>query len=136
VNIHEQAGLFGRFHVGWTPTVLVLSPRSVEVWRLEGYLPRGEFGVWLRMGLGRIEFVAKRFVEAQRWYGEVAESSSHFSAEAVYWRAVCKYSATHDPTPLGLVVHELQERFPDSIWALKAQAWQPAGHPSGHAGLP
>lgn len=125
VNLHEKAGLFGRFNAAWTPTILILSPRGVEVHRLEGYYPRELFRPELEMGLARVAFMGKRFEEAERWYDHVVNNHPSHEAEALYWRAVCQYNHGHDPAPLQRVAKELQERHSQSIWATKASVWLP-----------
>ena len=71
--------------------------------RLEGYLPNNDFMAALKNGLGRIAFVQKKYADAERWYGDVVAQygDSHFAPEAMYWRAVAQYSASHDHTVLG-----------------------------------
>jgi hypothetical protein len=137
VNLKDKAGLFGRFDAAWTPTVLVMSPRGVERSRLEGYLDHDEFRVWLEMGLARVELMAKKFAEAETWYRHILEehTDSHFEAEAMYWRAVCQYNQTHDAGPLQRIGFDLYEQFPDSIWAMKTNAWLPADHPANRISL-
>ena len=78
-------------------------------------------------GVGRIAFVRKKYADAERWYGDVVARvpNSHFAAEAMYWRAVSRYSAIHDHTVLGKVAEELQSTYPSSVWASKAIPWLP-----------
>jgi len=80
------------------------------------------------MGLARIAFKEKRWPEAERIYGEVAEKyANSFSApEARYWRAVSHYKGTNDHTVLGEVAEELNRLAPHSVWAKKAIPWM--GH--------
>jgi hypothetical protein len=127
VNVHEKAGLFGRFNVPWTPAILILSPRGAEIRRIEGYLPRDLFRAELEMGAARADFVGKQFASAERRYDHVASEFPSLAPEALYWRAVSRYSASHDAAPLTEVAGELSERFPDSIWAAKASAWASEG---------
>jgi hypothetical protein len=126
VNIHDKAGLFGRFQAAWTPTVLIMSHKGVERYRIEGYLPRSEFRPQLELGLARVAFMAKDFNEAERWYDHIANNHISVQPEALYWRAVCRYNQTHDPSPLGEVAQELSRNHSDSIWATKASVWMPA----------
>jgi hypothetical protein len=59
----------------------------------------------LMSGLDRIAFVQKKYSDAERWYGDVVSrfANSHFAPEAMYWRAVAQYSASHDvPSPAAL----------------------------------
>ena len=109
----------------WTPTVLVLDSDGEERWRIEGYLPKEEFRAQLEMGLARVEFMRKRFDEAEKRYARVVETYGNTKAapEALYWRDVSKYSRTHDHVPLQNVAKELKQRFPDSVWTVKASVW-------------
>ena len=105
--------------------MLVLDSKGEERMRLEGYLPKSDFTAALESSLGRLAFVQKKYDDADRWYGDVVSNlgNSHFAPEAMYWRAVAHYSATHDPATLGKVAAELRQRYPDSVWATKATPW-------------
>jgi TolA-binding protein len=105
--------------------VLLLDSEGKERGRLEGYLPNGDFKAALMSGLGRIAFVQKRYADAERCYGDVVTryGNTHFASEAMYWRAVSQYSASHDHTVLGKVAEELRSIYPSSIWASKAIPW-------------
>jgi hypothetical protein len=124
-HIKERPAYFHRFDAAWTPTVLVLDPNGVERLRIEGYLPKEEFRAHLEMGLARVAFMHKRWADAERRYGQVAERypDSNVAPEAVYWRGVSHYKATNDHTVLGEVASMLGERYPDGVWALKASVW-------------
>jgi hypothetical protein len=61
----------------WTPTVLILDSNGIERERNEGYLPNREFRARLEMGLARIAFMHKQWVEAERRYAEAAETYSN-----------------------------------------------------------
>lgn len=124
-HIKEHPAYFHRFEAVWTPTVLILDPDGKERWRLEGYLPKQEFRAQLELGLARLAFLRKQFAEAERRYAELLERypASKSAPEALYWRGVSRYSATHDHTVLGELRAELEGRYPDSLWAMKTAAW-------------
>ena len=105
--------------------MLLLDSDGKERARLEGYLPNDDFLAALESGLGRIAFVRKKYPDAEHWYGDVISrfGTSHFAPEAMYWKAVAQYSATHDHTVLGKVAEELRKIHPDSVWANKAIPW-------------
>jgi hypothetical protein len=109
----------------WTPTVLVLDPEGVERYRIEGYLPKDSFRARLEMAVARIEFMKKKFAEAEKLYTAIAEGRSDASvaAEAIYWRGVCHYKATNDHTVLGEVAIELGAKYPGDEWTLKSLPW-------------
>jgi TolA-binding protein len=124
-HIKEHPAYFHRFDVLWTPTVLILDPNGNERERNEGYLPNVEFRARLEMGLARIAFMHKQWTEAERRYGEVAESYPNTSAapEAIYWRGASRYKATNDHGALSEVADELKEKYQGSVWTLKASVW-------------
>ena len=103
----------------------MLDSKGVEMYRIEGYLPKDEFEAQLEMGLGRIAFKAKRWANAENSYNEVLENYPNTSAahEARYWWAVSRYKSTKDHTVLGTIARELQEKAPESVWAKKAWPW-------------
>ena len=102
-----------------------MDSNGVERERIEGYLSKPEFRAGLEMGLARIAFMHKQWAEAERRYGEIAGRYPNTTAapEAVYWRGVSHYKATNDHTVLGEVAEQLKEKYPDSVWALKASVW-------------
>lgn len=110
----------------WTPTVLVLDAHGKERWRIEGYLPKEEFRAQLEMGLARVAFMQKQWPEAERRYGEVLEHfpNTHVAPQALYWRGVSRYSATHDHQILAELPGEFERRYPDTLWAMKTAAWR------------
>ena len=105
--------------------MLLLDSDGKEQIRLEGYLPNNDFVAALMSGLGRMAFVQKKYADAERWYGDVVAhfGQSHVAPEAMYWRAVSQYSASHDHTVLGKVAGDLRSKYPSSVWASKATPW-------------
>ena len=123
-HIKEHPVYFHRFDSLWTPSVLILDPKGVERFRLEGYLPKDEFRAQLELGLARVAFMGKNFADAERRYAEVGERypNSQAAPEALYWEGVSHYKATNDHTVLGQLPAQFNQ-YPDSIWALKTLAW-------------
>ena len=123
-HIKERPVYFHRFDALWTPTVLILDPKGVERFRLEGYLPRDEFRAQLELGLARVAFMSKNWAEAESRYTAVLDKypESQSAPEALYWKGVSHYKATNDHTILGELPGQFQ-KYPDSIWALKSIAW-------------
>ncbi len=124
-HIREHPAWFHRFQVVWTPTVLVFDPAGTERYRIEGYLPRDEFEAHLTMGRGRVEVMAKRWVEAERLYDEVVRRfpDTLSAAEALYWRGVSRYSPTRDASQLVELAGEFKTRYTGTLWAIKASIW-------------
>ena len=124
-HIKEHPAYFHRFDAVWTPTVLVMDSDGTERLRVEGYLPKEEFRAHLEMGLARIAFMRKKWDEAERRYAQVVDRypDSKVAPEAVYWIGVIQYKRTNDHTVLGEVPKQINEKYPDSVWALKASVW-------------
>ena len=123
-HIKEHPVYFHRFDSLWTPSVLILDPKGVERFRLEGYLPKDEFRAQLELGLARVAFMSKNFADAERRYAEVRERypNSQASPEELYCEGVSHYKATNDHTVLGQLPAQFNQ-YPDSVWALKTLAW-------------
>lgn len=102
-----------------------MDPDGEERWRLEGYLPKDEFRADLEMGLGRVAFMKKDWADAEKHFARVADDhpDSNFAPQAVYYRGVSRYSASHDGAELSAVAKELAEKYPDSEWRLRSLPW-------------
>ena len=124
-HIKKHPAYFHRFAAVWTPTVLIMDSNGTERLRIEGYLSKDEFRAHLEMGLARVAFMRKQWEEAERRYAEVAERypDSNVAPEAVYWKGVSQYKRTNDHNALGEVPKVLNEKYSDSVWAMKASVW-------------
>ena len=105
--------------------MLILDSKGVERHRLEGYLPPDEFQAQLETGLARIAFMSKNWADAERRYADVVDRypNSKAAPEALYWKGVSHYKATNDHTVLGELPGQFEQKYPDSLWALKTAAW-------------
>ena len=124
-HIKEHPVYFHRFDALWTPTVLILDPKGVERFRIEGYLPKDEFRAQLELGLARVALMSKAWAEAESRYAAVLEKypESQSAPEALYWKGVSRYKTTNDHTVLGELAGQFRDKYPDSIEALKAIPW-------------
>lgn len=112
----------------WTPSVLFLDSSGKERYRIEGYLPGREFAAQLSLALGRIAFMKKQWAEAEEHYKNILSKceDTASAAEAVYWAGGAHYKKTNDHNGLGTTALELEEKYPQSLWAIKAIPWLPA----------
>ena len=106
--------------------MVILDPNGRERYRIEGYLPVEEFRAQLELGLARVAFTNKNWKEAERRYAEVLERypDSKTAPEALYWKGVSHYKVTNDHTVLGELPELFQQKYPDTIQALKTAAWE------------
>ena len=104
---------------------MVLDPEGEERWRLEGYLPKDEFQVYLELGLARVAFMNKDWATAEKHFATVLEKNpnSKFAPEATYYKGVSRYSASHDSSELANTASALNEKFPGSEWQLRSLPW-------------
>ena len=125
VHVKENPKNFRRFDVFWTPTVLVVDPEGKERWRLEGYLPKEEFQAHLEMGLARVALARKDWAEAESRYGALVDNhpGSKYAPQAVYYRGVSKYSASHDSADLAATAEVLKRSYEGSDWQLRSLPW-------------
>lgn len=128
MHIKENPRNFHRFEAVWTPTVLIMDPEGKERTRLEGYLSKDEFRAHLETGLARLAFVRKDWADAERRYAQIVERypDTSYAPQAVYYRGVSRYSASHDGAELANVAKTFTEKYRDSAWALRSVPWR--GH--------
>jgi len=102
--------------------VLLLDAAGKERVRLEGYLPKNELVAALKNGLGRIAFVQKKYPMPNDGTATWSPTAAIpiFAPEAMYWRAVAQYSASHGHSVLGKVAEELRSKYPSNVWTSKA----------------
>jgi TolA-binding protein len=105
--------------------VLILDPNGVERYRIEGYLPVEELRAQLELGLARVAFMSKDWAEAERRYAAVVDRypNTKTAPEALYWKGVSRYKLTNDHTVLGELPEQFQQKYPDTLAALKTAAW-------------
>jgi len=117
--------MWKRFHVRWTPTVLILGPDGDEAWRVEGFLPADEFLSQLLLGLGFLAANHKDWATAQRMFDEVVSTFPQTDAapQAMYWAGVARYSATHSVDELKKLRRQFEQRYQNTSWAKRASVW-------------
>ena len=125
MHIKENPKNFRRFDAFWTPTVLVLDPDGKERWRLEGYLSPDEFRAHLEMGLARVALARKDWAQAESRYSAIAESypDSKYAPQAVYFRGVSRYSASHDGADLKATADALADKYPETERRMRSLPW-------------
>lgn len=125
-HIKENSGMWHRFDVRWTPTVLILGwDDGSEARRIEGFLPTDEFLGQLELGLGDVAMEHKDWTKAQRYFAHVAGANpeTDAAAEGEYWSGVAKYSGSHDPDALEETARRFTQKHQRSSWAKRASVW-------------
>ena len=77
------------------------------------------------MGLARLALSKKNWAEAERRYNDVAENypDSRYAPQAVYYRGVSRYSASHDGADLGNTAIALKDKYEGDQWQLRSLPW-------------
>ena len=121
----EKTADFKRFHVQWTPTILVADADGREHFRMTGYLPAEDFIAQIGLGLGHAAFHRGQFAEAEEHFRRVVSERPRSDAapEGVYWAGVSAYRKTNSPEHLKATGKELKEKYPNSEWAKKGSVW-------------
>ncbi|HEY2867585.1 MAG TPA: hypothetical protein VGJ02_10875, partial [Pyrinomonadaceae bacterium] len=62
---------------------------------------------------------------AEAYYSKILDEdpSSKFVPEAVYYKGVSRYSASHESAELANTATILSERFPGNQWQLRSLPW-------------
>jgi hypothetical protein len=123
VKTHPEA--MGRFHVDWTPTILILDSEGNERHRIEGFLPNDDFLAQLHLGWAHVAFKAGKFEQAAERYEQVLRDFAGADAapEAQYWAGVSRYKATGNADALKATADAFKERYGESTWGKKASIW-------------
>jgi hypothetical protein len=118
VNVQEEKELLERYHVVWTPTLVLLDAEAEPHQKLvPASLSPDDFLPVVRTAIGRAHLSMKRPDDAIRAFDAVL--SRHPGAlaapEALYWRGVAQHMKKDDDA-MKRSWGELSERYPDSFW--------------------
>ena len=124
INAESSAELAKRYHIDWTPAVVIADESGVELERWVGYLPAEEFMAQLMLSKGLAAFHLDRLVEAAREFDMLIDGfpTSELVPEATYFRGIA--SLKHgDTASLGTMCRNMQEKYPDSQWTKRCSIW-------------
>ena len=106
----------------WTPTTIALHPRGARLRDLVGYLPGDELWAELRLMRALHALKSARAAEARERCLALADESpgAAVAPEALYWAGVAAHRECGEAAALQGPWEVLRERYPASVWALKA----------------
>lgn len=118
---HDSEPHAGRFHLRWTPYLLVLNRESYVVQSAVGWLSSAELPAWLLMGAGKLAFDARDWPAARQKLEAVAIDypQSYAAPQAMYLAAVAAYRDTEDPSHLKQAHERIKESRPGSLWEMR-----------------
>lgn len=107
----------------WAPTFVFIDARQIELRRWTGWLPPVEFIHELLLALGAHDMLHRRFGDAYDRFREAVNDYPGAAAapEGFFLAAAAAYQRDGRKLPsLELRLRELVSRYPDSVWARKA----------------
>lgn len=118
---HDSEPQAGRYHLRWTPYLLVLDTEGYVVQRAVGWQSPAELPAWLALGAGKLSFDAADWPAARQRLESalVAYPHSHAAAETMYLGAVAAFHVTEDPSHLKQVHEDIKDRYPRSLWEMR-----------------
>jgi thioredoxin-related protein len=111
-----------QWQVFWTPTVLFADKSGKVRYTSPNFLPVPAFLDLLDIGEAEVAMRWKEHDKAIGLLTDLVQRSPDgpLTAEALYWRGIAAYFKEGNSRQAGeREWRELQERFPDSIWALR-----------------
>lgn len=121
LDVKAEPDLARRFHVLWTPTLVVRHPAGVPAREWTGYLPPEEFLAELALAEALVLLRSARPGDAlERLRGARQRfAGARVAPEAMFWEGVADYRRSGDKERLWAVWRELVAAHPDSVWAVK-----------------
>lgn len=106
--------------------MIVLDTDGSERWRSVGFLPPEEMAPALLQATAEWHFCNDRYEEATESVDRILKEypDSARVPAALYMRGVCRFEMTQDGRWLKEVYDILNSRYPNSIWAKKAQPYR------------
>lgn len=122
VSFTQQSEVAGALGAVWTPTFQFRTPDDRLVRASTGYLEPEAFLVELALGEAMVAFAERRYADAEAACLRAAREAavSPQTPEALYWLAVARYRATGRGEALKEGWNELLDRYPGTLWAMKA----------------
>jgi hypothetical protein len=106
------------FWVRWTPALFILDPYGNPHHSMIGFVPPEEFLAHLLLGKALTLFAQRRFNDALANLERLLDShaQSFAAPQAVYYRAICRYRTSKDPSHLKIGHQIIAAEYPASEW--------------------
>jgi hypothetical protein len=119
------AEILQRTPPSWNPTFVVTDHGGREVRRWTGFEPPDAFVGELELAHAAIDRLHGRADAAAERLDRLARAGGPASAEALYWLGAARYNQSGDNRSLIEPWDELTRRYPDTIWAQRADCLEP-----------
>ncbi len=117
--------LMDQFNITWTPTLLIHDKGGREHHRIVGYVPVDDLMAHLELGRAKVFFDGNHFNNAIESLNSIIDMypNAGVTPEAVFYLGVAEYKRYHDGSGLRRAYDILQERYPGSEWARRAEPY-------------
>lgn len=121
-NFAKPTDLMKKYHVRWTPTLLVLNSDGKARFHTVGYMPPEELVAQLELLRAMERFDEGQFETALSELRGVVDNHSTTSAapQALFYWGVAGYKSSKDPKKLKRMHTEIKENYPQDLWAKKS----------------
>ena len=122
VDFEKASKLVEQYRAVWTPNLNIVDGRERRVFHVEGWLPASELLAMLETARGQYYLRSKKYDEAAASFKAVFDKYpfSVYAPQALYYRGVGRYLATHEVEALKEEWILLQRFYPSSGWAVKS----------------
>lgn len=119
LDLFRDSAVVRPLNVVWTPTLLIADRRGVVHYRSVNFLPPADFLDMLDIGEAQTRLKWAEYDRASDLLASVParHPGGPLVPEAIYWRGIVAYLKTHANDAMYAIWREIQERYPDSIWA-------------------
>ncbi len=122
IDVNNAGDLLNRYKVAWTPNLNIIDADGNLFYHQEGWFPPSEFIPMAFCGYGQYRLRNKNYEEAGDCFNRVFDRYpvSYFASEALFYKGVANYLASHKVELLKESWIMLQRFYPDSTWAIRS----------------
>jgi TolA-binding protein len=121
INPQEQPEVARRFHLMWSPILVVLDHREFPLRRIVGYLPPTEMLAQLHFSRALNEMRSARHASAIQIFRHLRADFPYAEVvpEAIYWEGIAAYRLSKNKEDLWVIWRQLAADYPNSTWAAR-----------------
>lgn len=121
INVSDEAA-FAKYHIFWTPCLVMLDTDGNELQRTIGFMGVEEFIPRMLLGLAKVRLYKEEYDMAMIPLKSLQETYFESKAvpEAIFFGGVTLYKQTDDPGKLKQAYEKLLHDYPDSTWTKRA----------------
>ena len=121
INTQDQPEVARRFHLMWSPILVMLDHREFPLRRIVGYLPPTEMLAQLHFVRALNEMRSARHASALQVFRQLYAGFPRADVvpEAIYWEGIAAYRLSKNKEDLWVIWRQLAADYPGSAWAAR-----------------